>query len=57
MHLLTVYVFGPRVEHSASVYGAVGVAAVMLTWLFLAARLIVASAVLNALLHERRRRP
>jgi len=55
LHLLTVYVFGPRAEGSASVYGAVGVAAVMLTWLYLVARLIVASAVLNALLYERRR--
>lgn len=54
LHLVTVYVFGPRVEHSASVYGSIAVAAVILTWLYAIARLIVGSAVVNAVLYDRR---
>lgn len=56
LQLATVYLLGPQVEGKVSVYGAVGVAAVILTWLFVIARLMVASAVLNAVLHERRGR-
>lgn len=56
LQLATVYILGPQVQNKVSVYGAVGVAAVLLTWLFIIARLIVASAVLNAVLHERRTR-
>lgn len=56
LHLLTVYLFAPRVEHATSVYGAIGVATVMLAWLFVIGRLIIGAAVLNAVLDERRRR-
>jgi uncharacterized BrkB/YihY/UPF0761 family membrane protein len=56
LHLLTVYLLGPRVEHATSVYGAIGAATVILTWLFVIGRLIIGAAVLNAVLDERRRR-
>lgn len=56
IQLVTAYFFTPRLEHSASVYGVVGVAAVLLTWLFLIARLAIAAAVLNAVLEQRRMR-
>jgi uncharacterized BrkB/YihY/UPF0761 family membrane protein len=52
LHLITVLVLAPRLEQSASVYGAIGVAVVLLTWLFIVARLIVSSAVANAVVFE-----
>jgi uncharacterized BrkB/YihY/UPF0761 family membrane protein len=54
LHLITVYVLASRAEHAESVYGALGVAVVTLAWLFIIARLLVASALLNATLWERR---
>jgi uncharacterized BrkB/YihY/UPF0761 family membrane protein len=53
LHLITVLVLAPRVEQSASVYGAIGVAVVLMTWLFIVARLVVSSAVVNAVVFER----
>jgi uncharacterized BrkB/YihY/UPF0761 family membrane protein len=53
LHLVTVLVLAPRVEQSASVYGAIGVAVVLMTWLFIVARLVVSSAVMNAVVFER----
>jgi uncharacterized BrkB/YihY/UPF0761 family membrane protein len=53
LHLITVLVLAPRLEQSASVYGAVGVAVVLMTWLFIVARLVVSSAVANAVVFER----
>jgi len=58
LHLVTTYFLMYKAEHAQSVYGAIGVALVTLSWLFIVARLIVASAVLNAVLweaHVRRR--
>lgn len=54
LHLVTRYYFAPRLDAAASVYGAIGVAAVVMTWLFLVARLLVSSAVVNAVLAEHR---
>jgi len=48
------YLIAPRVESSQSTYGALGVAATLLFGLYILSRLIVASAVLNATLWERR---
>lgn len=56
IQLVTAYFFAPRLERAASVYGAVAVAAVMLTWLFLIARILISAAVVNAVLEERRQR-
>lgn len=53
LHLVTVLVPAPRVEQSASAYGAIGVAAVLMTWLFIGARLPMSSAVANAVVFER----
>lgn len=55
LHLITVYFLAARAEHAESVYGALGVAVVTLVWLFIIARLLVGSALLNATLWERRR--
>jgi hypothetical protein len=43
-----------RVEHASELYGSLGVAAAILAWLYLIARLMVGSAMLNATLYEHR---
>lgn len=50
MHLLLVYYLAQRVAHASLWYGSLGVAATLLFALYLAGRLIVAAAVLNATL-------
>ena len=52
---LTYHLLGPYASHRESTYGALGLAAALLLGLFLIARLVVASAVLNATLWARRR--
>jgi len=54
LHVFTVYYLANRADRAASIYGAIGIAVVILLWLFLTARIIVASAVLNAELYRRR---
>jgi uncharacterized BrkB/YihY/UPF0761 family membrane protein len=54
LHVFTVYYLANRADRAASIYGAIGIAVVILLWLFLTARIIVASAVLNAELFRRR---
>lgn len=56
LHLFTVLYLTQRVTRMAETYGPLGVAVVMMLWLFLVARLISASAVLDAVLWDRRRR-
>ena len=56
LHVVTVYLLAPRAERATNVYGVLGVAAVLLTWLFVIGRLVIGAAVLNAVLDERRRR-
>lgn len=56
LHLFTVYYLSDRAERATSVYGAIGVALVLLLWLFIIARLIVGGAMLNAELAARRER-
>ena len=46
--------FAYRLDHSNDLYGALGLAVVMMLFLFLVARLFVAAQFLNATLHRRR---
>jgi uncharacterized BrkB/YihY/UPF0761 family membrane protein len=55
LHLLTVFVLVERADRAQSVYGAFGVAVVLLLWFFLLARVFVSAAVLNAVLWEHER--
>ena len=54
-HLFSVLYLAHRVEKASELYGSLGVAAAILAWLYLVGRLMVASAMLNATLWERRR--
>jgi uncharacterized BrkB/YihY/UPF0761 family membrane protein len=54
LHLVSVYYLAEKLQSSSELYGALGSAAAVLLWLFLIGRLIVASALLNATLWERR---
>jgi uncharacterized BrkB/YihY/UPF0761 family membrane protein len=54
LHLVVVLYLAPKVGRSSELYGALGTATVLLLWLYLIARLLVASAFLNAALWERR---
>ena len=56
LHAATVFYMAGRVSRMSSMYGPLGVAAVMLLWLFIVARSIVAAAMLNATVWDRRRR-
>jgi uncharacterized BrkB/YihY/UPF0761 family membrane protein len=44
----------PKLGHSSELYGALGTATVILLWLYLLARLLVAAAFLNAALWDHR---
>lgn len=54
VHLVTVYWFAHRVQSASEMYGSLGVAAAILAWLYLFGRLMVAAAMLNATLWQRR---
>lgn len=56
IHLFTVLYLAQRVTEMSETYGPLGVAVVMLLWLFIVARAMTASAVVNAVLWDRRRR-
>ena len=53
IHLAVVLYLAPKIGRSSELYGALGAATVILLWLYLIARLIVASAFLNAALWHR----
>jgi membrane protein len=55
LHLFNAYLVAPLVEGKQDIYGVLGVAAALLFSLYLTGRLIVATAVLDATLWERRR--
>ena len=57
MHLVSAYYLPHKLSSTSQLYGALGVAATVMTWLFVACRLIVAATVLNALRWERGRVP
>ena len=54
--VFNVLILGRLIESKSTTYGALGIAATLLLGLFFVGRVIVGSAVLNATLHERRRR-
>ena len=54
IQLFSVYVLASRVDKASTLYGSLGVAAALLAWLYVLGRLIVAAAMLNATLWERR---
>jgi uncharacterized BrkB/YihY/UPF0761 family membrane protein len=56
MQALSDYILIPKLTHKSEIYGVLGIAATILIWLFVLGRLMVASAILNASLEERRRR-
>jgi membrane protein len=53
VHLSVSIYFAPKLGRSTELYGALGAATVVLLWLYLAARLVVAGAFLNAALWDR----
>jgi uncharacterized BrkB/YihY/UPF0761 family membrane protein len=55
-HLGTVYLLAPWLESKQGTYGALGVASALLVGLYIASRIVVLSAVVNATLWERRQR-
>jgi uncharacterized BrkB/YihY/UPF0761 family membrane protein len=56
VHVATTFFIGPSAEAKQGTYGSLGVAAALLLGLFFLSRVIVATAVLNATLWERRSR-
>jgi membrane protein len=54
IHLATVLYIAHKAEQASASYGALGIALVLLLWLYLLGRLIVASAFLNATIWENR---
>ena len=54
VNVAVVFYFAPKLEGSSEFYGALGVAAVLLVWLYMVARLATGAAFLNATLWERR---
>ena len=54
IHLVVALYLAPRLGRSEELYGALGAATVVLLWLYLLARLVVAAAFLNAALWEDR---
>ncbi len=57
IHIFTAYVLAPYATAKEGTYGTLGAAAALLLGLFVVSRLVVASAVLNATLWERRDEP
>lgn len=55
LHIATIYYLAPKLAREPALYGSLGTAAVLLLWLFLLARIAVASAFLNATLWRRER--
>jgi membrane protein len=53
LQVATVYYFAPKLTRAPALYGSLGSAATLLLWLFLIARIAVASAFLNAAVWRR----
>lgn len=51
LHALTAYVVLPNLERSSELYGTAGGVSVLLFWMYLVARLVVMSPILNSSLH------
>jgi membrane protein len=56
LHVVTIVFLASKAERANSVYGALGIAVVTLAWLFIIARLILGSAVVNAVILDRKAR-
>ena len=54
IHLVVVLYLAPKIGRSSELYGTLGAATVLLLWLYLVARLVVAAAFLNAAIWEHR---
>jgi uncharacterized BrkB/YihY/UPF0761 family membrane protein len=55
LHFASVYYFAPKLSKAPALYGSLGTAATLLAWLFVIARVVVASAFLNATLWHQSR--
>ena len=53
LYLFSVFYLSRKIESATEAYGALGIAASLLAWLYLVGRLVVAAPVLNATLWER----
>jgi len=51
-HGLVVYLLGPKLEKSASLYGDLGVVATMLFFMWVVGRIVVTAPILNSALHD-----
>lgn len=54
LHVASVYLLARRIASASDLYGSLGIAAALLVWLYLLGRLVVAGAMVNATLWERR---
>lgn len=54
MHLFTAYFLGPKLASATELYGVLGITTTILFWFYIAGRLIVTGATLDASLAERR---
>jgi len=54
MHLFTTYFLGPKLESATQLYGVIGITTTILFWFYIAGRLIITAATLDAALAERR---
>jgi uncharacterized BrkB/YihY/UPF0761 family membrane protein len=52
MHGLVVYLLGPKLEHSTSLYGALGVTATILFFMWVVGWIVITAPILNSSLHE-----
>lgn len=52
VHGMVVWLLGPKLEHAASLYGGLGVAATILFFMWAAGRIVVSAPILNSSLHE-----
>jgi uncharacterized BrkB/YihY/UPF0761 family membrane protein len=57
LYLVSVLWYMPHAESASKTYGALGIAILLLGWLFIISRLAIVSAVLNAVLWQRGRPP
>ena len=54
LEVVSFYLLGPYLAHKSQIYGAIGVASMLLLWLYVMGRLMVGAAILNASRWEQR---